>query len=61
MTRLTKPWWLKPETIERLKAFGQYGETQDQLINRLIDEIEHKNELFAQQEKEIQTLLKEQK
>lgn len=40
MTRLTKPWWLKPETIERLRAFGQYGETQDSLINRLLDRIE---------------------
>lgn len=42
MTRITKPWWLKPETIKRLKAFGQYGETQDQLINRLLDEVEKK-------------------
>lgn len=47
MVRLTKAWWLKPETIKRLKAFGHYGETQDQLINRLLDECEKKAALKA--------------
>jgi hypothetical protein len=46
MARLTKTWWLKPETIKRLKVFGQYGETQDTLINRILDELEYlKNKL----------------
>jgi hypothetical protein len=40
MAKNTKPWWLKVATIERLKKFGKFGESQDSLINRLLDEIE---------------------
>jgi hypothetical protein len=35
-----KQWYLKPETIARLKKYGKFGETQDTLINRILDELE---------------------
>lgn len=33
---------LKKKTIERLKRIGKFGETYDQLINRILDELEKK-------------------
>jgi hypothetical protein len=40
MPRNVTPWWIKPETKDRLKAKGKYGESQDELINRILDELE---------------------
>ena len=40
MARKTFPWWLKPATIERLSNEGKFHESQDGLINRLLDELQ---------------------
>ena len=31
---------IRKETKERLKSYGSFGESWDQLINRILDEIE---------------------
>jgi len=33
-----------PETKKRLMSYGSKGETFDELLNRLLDEINHKRE-----------------
>jgi hypothetical protein len=41
-----KYWRLKPETDARLRKRGKFGESQDELINRILDrltEYEEKN------------------
>lgn len=40
--RNTTPWWIKPETKKRLEKHGIYGESQDDLVNRILDELEKK-------------------
>jgi hypothetical protein len=40
MARKTHPWWLKDATIERLSKYGKFRESQDKLINRILDELE---------------------
>jgi len=35
--------WISPETREALKALGRKGETYDEIIRRLIKEIEEKS------------------
>jgi len=39
-------WRIKPKTDERIRKLGRFGESQDELINRILDrleEIENKN------------------
>ncbi len=33
---------VKPKTVERIEALGKKSETWDELLNRLVDELEEK-------------------
>mgnify|MGYP006955686296 CR=1 FL=1 len=37
-----------PKTIERLKELGRYGDSLDDIINRLLDFYEHRKQEVAQ-------------
>ncbi|MEM0113003.1 MAG: hypothetical protein QW253_00190 [Metallosphaera sp.] len=42
---------IKKSTYNRLKKYGNFGETHDSLINRILDELEKGGGSFAKREK----------
>lgn len=54
MTEDKVSWWLSPKTAERLKLQGKFGDTQNDVVARLLDELDEKERTIIELERTIE-------